>query len=135
MLVRLDFVGHPFGLLQTGCRLAVVACSHVYAGQSDKRVQGVPFVVRRLHQPVSLLVFRFGLVILVCLLVHGTKIGVAERYAERAVGALVQLHRLAEIHPCRVVHPPMTEDRTEVGIVDGLSQRAVELPFALECQP
>ena len=92
----------------------------------------MPFVFRGLHHLEGGLVFFGCLLVLPSLLVERPEIGVAERYAEVAARIRVQRHRLAVTDPSGVYLPVVLEDSSEVGIVDGLSQRAAQLPLAFQ---
>ena len=92
----------------------------------------MPVVVRSLHQLVGFLIFLLCLVIPSLPFIHRTVVGMAERDAEHVVHLLVQLHRLAEVRPRRVVHVLMAEDGAYVGVVDGLPQFALQLLLAGE---
>lgn len=59
--------------------------------------------------------------------------GIAERYAEVGIGESVLLHRLLVACPCGVEHVSLFEYRTDICVVDGLSEVASECLLSLQC--
>ncbi len=132
VFLRLDGRCHLLCLPQVHFRPLLIAHFLVQLGQPHHRAQRVPRVFRAVCQVVSLLVFVEGLVVLSRLLVEVAKEGVAERYAQRVVGAQVQCHGAAVVHPCRVCLPLFFQYGAYVGIVDGLPHVFLQLRFSAQ---
>ena len=134
MLVRLDCACRVQSLGEILQRLGVIALGGVDASQSDERTNGVPLVFRRLQLPVSNVILRYRLVVVVLLLVQRTERDVAQRHSERIAYLQVVSHRAAVVKPCRVQLFAVAVYRADIGIVDGLSEGAVQLTFACQRQ-
>ena len=102
MFVRLDCACRMQSLVEILQRLGIIALGGVNASQSDERTYGVPLVFRRLQLPVSHVILRYRLVVVVLLLVQRTEGDMAQRHAERVAYLQVESHRAAIVHPRRV---------------------------------
>lgn len=100
--------------------------------QSEQRCQRVPLVLGRPHEQVCLFVLVDRPVEVSLLLIERSEVGVAQRHPEDAVRRLVELHRLAVVHPRGVCLPAFLEHAADVGIVYGLPDVAAKPLLSLQ---
>lgn len=110
----------------------VVAHLDVNLRQCQTRFHGVPAIVGGRHYFVSLAIFGYRLRPPTLLLVKASEVGVAERNTEVRLCQTVLLHRSAIERPGRVYLAFTLVERSEVGVIDGLTEMAAKTLLAFE---
>ena len=127
--------GYSFGLfhhlVQIEGRPVQITCVYIGPDQRDCGFKPVPHVGTALHNLICFLVLDYGCIIVSFLLGQTAEMCITEGNAHIRLGHPVEFQGLFIIETCRICHIPGLQDRTQICIIDGLSQSAAQgaLPF------